>query len=555
MSEGMSLEKAALLQIHKDLVWERREIQNTISRLYTTLGEEKVIHMIHDINTAIHDNLIAIQATEKEVWLKDKTIQNIPHIDPEKRKEALLNNINYRNRLMMTFSPDEERVIIHPNFYQTERSKNKNKYKKGRPPKWKETVKDLITTYCVIDPENISSNLLAKLGILDTREAYIDRDPELKQLKWVLAQPQYLYSQKSGKRWIEAWSRIGARNYHPFIFKTLETHQLVEEPTAAEKRKKTRESVVTVFDTSYEAITNQYDAINSIIHKKETVKEINDILKKMQEDMNTNKVSLNDEQKINLVHITEEIQYQTNAETIMANLYKLSRIREFNHRIIQSKLLQGASNNLDKRETTQEEQLAHMIPQWTALQNDHNYNKEALEHIHQTISIVESNYSSKDKGVTWEFVKWKRIKWMNISTQYLIMEPFYSMTKQIESLDKILYNDEIKTFYAKILMFLQSMQLQAHECMANIQRGKTTLSDIHIDDFFKDLQNDIISFHNIQGLYKDYFDPLFKNIADLHTLQQEDDITQFIQKLKKISSSAPSDELLNNLSQLSQQKK
>ena len=82
---------------------------------------------------------------------------------------------------MMTFSPDEERVIIHPNFYQTERSKNK--YKQGRTQKRKETMKDLITTYCVIDPENISSNLLAKLGILDTREAYMTRDPELKQLK------------------------------------------------------------------------------------------------------------------------------------------------------------------------------------------------------------------------------------------------------------------------------------------------------------------------------------------------------------------------------------
>lgn len=135
------------------------------------------------------------------------------------------------------------------------------------------------------------------------------------------------------------------------------------------------------------------------------------------------------------------------------------------------------------------------------------------------------------------------------------MEPFYSMTKQIELLDKILYNDEIKTFYAKILMFLQSMQLQAHECMANVQRGKMTLSDIHIDDFFKDLQNDIISFHNIQGLYKDYFDPIFQNIADLHTLQQEDDITHFIQKLKKLTSSAPSNELIDNLTHLSQQKK
>ena len=553
MLEDISPEKAVLLQNHENLIWQKKEIQNTITKLYTTLGEEKVIHMMHDINTAIHDNLIAIQATEKEVWLKDKTIQNIPHIDAEKRKEALLNNINYRNRLMMTFSPDEERVIIHPNFYQTERSKNK--YKQGRTQKRKETMKDLITTYCVIDPENISSNLLAKLGILDTREAYMTRDPELKQLKWVLAQPQYLYSQKSGIRWVEAWSRIGARNYRPFIFKTLETHQPVEEPTAAEKRKKTRESVVTVFDTSYEALTNQYNAINSIIHKKETVKEINDILKKMYEDMNTNKLPLNDEQKLNLVDITEEIQYQTNAETIMANLYKLSRIPDFNHRIIQSKLLQGASNNLDKRETTQEEQLSHMIPQWTALQDDHNYNKKTLEHVHQTISIVESNYYSKEKGATWEFVKWKRTKWMNISSQYLIMEPFYSMTKQIASLDPLSFSDEEKAYFAKILGFLQHIQLQAYECITELQTGKITLSEISIDTFFKDLQNNITSFHDIQGLQKNYFDPIFQNIANLHTLQQEDDEGHFIQKLKTLTSSHPSDELLNNLSQLSQQKK
>lgn len=101
---------------------------------------------------------------------------------------------------------------------------------------------------------------------------------------------------------------------------------------------------MSVTNSSYDVIVQQYEAIQHIAKDKEFVQSLLQELQNLVQD-----TAFSADQKLHISQAIDAISGQVNPHTLMARLYNLSRIPDFKNKTVQQNLLLGAINKFAKR--------------------------------------------------------------------------------------------------------------------------------------------------------------------------------------------------------------
>ncbi len=168
---------------------------------------------------------------------------------------------------------------------------------------------------------------------------------------------------------------------------------MVSEPTKHQQRKIQKGMDMYVSNSSYDIISQQYKSIQHIMQDKENMTQFTKQLKSILEALTKQKSKLNEDQQSDIELVMEALTHQINPKILMARLYNLSKIPDFNNRVVQENLLQAAINKMSKREQDLGKYLYYMIPQLQALENLHEQNIKNMEriHLHAIMSAIGNN--------------------------------------------------------------------------------------------------------------------------------------------------------------------
>lgn len=182
-------------------------------------------------------------------------------------------------------------------------------------------------------------------------------------------------------------SRIIFVNHKPLIFTQNKKHPIVDDPTKAEQKKIDTNMYFTIYDTLHDAISSQYNAIQTSIRSKEKFADYVDICNTLLQQMQTNETRLSDEQKSEVALLQKELSTHTNPHAVMTTLYTLSKLLRYNHRIIQENLLDAAVRKTQTRKEELKAIINTLVPQLHSLQKILTDNQRHIDQLHSYITL------------------------------------------------------------------------------------------------------------------------------------------------------------------------
>lgn len=522
------------------VVWDiKPQLFEVLSLELPTLQAAEVVQKARK---QLYTRLLEIQKFEQGICIHEGDVDNpkvhaSPHIDDVLRWQWLSENMTYEDRLQFIFSPIENFVKINQDYLKQQKSilkKNgKHKNKGAIEAHFREMF---INHFMVFDTDRITDDM--RLHLFDGKSLdELTNNVLIAEVRKKLANPYFLQYQIPGEKPQDkpqkrATSRIVFPRSSPaiIVFRSDDTHPMVDNPTKHEKRKIQKGMDMYVTNSSNDVITQQYKSIQHITQDKWFVASLLKELQNLVQD-----TAFGEDEKLVINQAIEAMSGQINPEVLMARLYNLSRIADFANKTVQQNLLLGAMNKLSRRHQTLWMYLYYMIPQLQALETIHAKNIENMESLHRNLlmSTKAENpspwlFTTDKRNEMEQFNKHDPLKRLERGLRYHSIEQkdhlvgmFYSMHQQV---GKLLPVQDIKerNKVAKIMVYTHRLIMAAEKLKQDIQLGKIKRPEINVRGHFQEIRYDIFSWIS-EDDRKIYFNTFYATMkkAENYIIQQK----------------------------------
>jgi len=485
---------------NESIIASRKEL---LEILWKDEKEKSEEDLRREIRKVLSDLSMQIQSASHRSWVDKGILEKTPHTLHRLRANRLGESMTYADRLMLVLSNPDTYIKLRKDYIE---ERTKPTWYNDKPVN-KSAVNDNIMQeffkdYFVLDPRAITDDMITYLLDNKSLKTYMT-DPSLQAIKRKFARPYFLQyklkNPKTNAQEPKATSRIMFFRWTPAIgvFRSADSHPIVTNPTKHEKRKKQKGMDMYMTDSSYDIITQQYQAIANITDKKWGTSYFVTKLIEQLKHMKESDTQLDKEQLAQIQKVIEALEYKTNPTVLMTKLYHLSQIPYFQNKVIQWNLLGAAIDRLSKREKELGSYLYYMIPQLQALETIHTANKENIETLHRkTLMCAAGNnprsFAEDESQKLEQFNKNKasdkitrRVRQHSEKQEDHLIGLFYTMHKQIQTLLK---NPNSKD--ARIIVYSHRFIMAAEQLKQNIQVGTAKWSGIETHKYFQEILAD-----------------------------------------------------------------
>jgi hypothetical protein len=501
---------------NKDITASREELLEVLGK---DLGNQYPEWIKRKIREELRNLSIQIQSKSHIHWINKGMIEKTPHTLDRLRDNRLGESIKYPNRLMFVLSNPNHYIKINQDYLT---DKKEQVWAKGKPRNKGAVEDNLMETffenYFVLDPGAITDDMIKYLLDNNSLESYM-ADPWLKAIKAKFSKQYLLQYKLNSTSKPKETSRIMFFRWTPAIgvFRSADSHPIVENPTKHEKRSIQKGMDMYITNSSYDVITQQYQAIENITDKKWGTNHFVTTLIEQLDKMRESNTSLDAVQLAPIQEVVHALEHKTNPIDMMTKLYHLSQIPHFNNKIVQGNLLEAAIRRLWKREENLGMYLYYMIPQLQALEDIHQANQENIKTLHRDTLVCAEGSRSRNfaKNTAQSLEQFNKNKVNDRLTRGLnqhsikqkdhLIGLFYTMHKQIQTLLKMPKGEE-KNRIARTIVYNHRMIMAAEQLKQDIQLKKVRWKDI-THAYFQETLSDMYD-HCDSETIQEYYDAI-----------------------------------------------